>query len=195
MVANLQLMPIDHDELERMPMHDFVVWFAGFFDGEGCLSLKTDKHYELTVTQNKDIGKRVINEIHMRLQMGTVTHRTRGRSSEEWCFHINRHDSLTWILTEIMPYLRVKCEKAKQVLQYLETHPLVKSYGEFQRWTLLDLNFLREHYPSQGATWIAKHLSRSVDSVNGMIHRLGLRITPERMSVKQSENAKHKRKS
>lgn len=100
--------------LEQMTKDQFACWFAGFFDGEGCIHLNiknSPNSIGLTVANtNKD----VILAIHERLGIGTrsctIFSRQEWKPKYIWRTR-NRIDCET-VLKQIIPYLTIKKEKA-----------------------------------------------------------------------------------
>jgi hypothetical protein len=175
---------------------DFLIWLAGFIDGEACLATQCRSpwsRYRFSIYQNNEPGARIVQEIRSNLDFGTITHRTRilnSKATDEWAFHVSRRDDLLQLLPRIIPFLRIKKAKACEALAYLRAHPPIKRYTQMRDWTDTEIQTLKGNYPAHGALAVARSLGRSEGSVQGMVHRLGLKCNDARISEKQRVNVK-----
>lgn len=173
---------------------DFLIWLAGFVDGEACITpaaMSPYSHWRLSIYQNNAVGKQVLEQIQTGLGFGTISHRTK-RGLDEWILNINRREDLLMLLPRLLPHLRVKHTRAAEAFDYLRTHRPLKRMERPRLWNPHDDSILRETYPSKGAQATARVLGRSIESVYGRIGRLGIHVNDIRMSQKQSENVKHR---
>jgi hypothetical protein len=95
----------------------FMLWLAGFIDGEGCFFIrrttrrKTDDYW-LTITQGGKNGESILRNIQNELNMGRVRSR-KGKTPHIWTLYIQKKSDLNKILPELIPLLRIKGENAK----------------------------------------------------------------------------------
>ena len=104
-------------------------YIAGFFDGEGCISLQTnvshkqrDYHRVRLILAQSRHQDAVLFEIAEFLE-GEGFHPTvkpAGRSMTH--LFLYRQGEIEDILCALMPFLRVKKEKAKDALKFIEDH-------------------------------------------------------------------------
>lgn len=96
--------------------HEFAVWLAGFFDGEGCVHLPPKTGIEVTIA-NTDIN--VIYSIHRRLGIGTLEEVT--FSNENWrtkyCWRIRRADEAATLFRHIRLYSTIKADAIDRAME------------------------------------------------------------------------------
>jgi hypothetical protein len=100
-------------------------YLAGFFDGEGCISIvaRMDKKKAKTPSYQVDvvIGQRDIRTLHDLQQMtgiGKVYENAGGRGCASWRItHIQTRD----FLSVLLPYLRNKKQEAVLAIEFVDT--------------------------------------------------------------------------
>lgn len=105
-------------------------YIAGFFDGEGCLSIKNRYkgigYWTLGMTQ-KNIE--VLETIQEFLGGGHIYKKS---DCDCWSYELYKQQHVRSILEKLLPYLIVKYDKALEVIQYIRKHEtgLRKPRGE-----------------------------------------------------------------
>lgn len=56
-----------------------------------------------------------------------------------------------------------------------------------KRWTEEETEFLREHYPTKGAVWVAEQLGRTADAIWDKSGKMGVLTDPETNSKRRGE--------
>lgn len=107
-------------------------WLAGFFDGEGCIcySKRSYGRYamlHITQCRKHEAECGIIHQIHAFLQQnGVVAGRLMeydNASTGGWRINIQNAPGVIRMLEGMLPYLRVKREKAKEALLFAQaTH-------------------------------------------------------------------------
>jgi len=160
---------------------EFLIWFAGFFDGEGCFSIeyyinkkgeKRPRRVDLFIGQSGDKGLKICEEIRSVLG-GKIRINSRKEGSWNPCYiwHISNREGVIKIAEAILPYLKVKKEEVKEKLKIL--HRWRETGRKF--WTPEEIALLKK-YPHLPATILAKILQRhNYDHVRHKKAKLGLR--------------------
>ena len=95
-------------------------YIAGFFDGEGYLSLKTKYkgigYWNLGITQKKPEALWLMCEF---IGMGCVRKRTNHPCSD---YFVYKQQDIKYVLEKLLPYLIVRYDKALEVIQYIRKH-------------------------------------------------------------------------
>ena len=108
------------DSALKIPDKEKLIYFAGIFDGEGCVRLFKEKkggrlQPELKVTNtSKELADWLINNFGGRLRVFRLKEE-RHKPCYDW--HIYRTKDIIRLLELILPYLIVKREKASLVLE------------------------------------------------------------------------------
>lgn len=93
-------------------------WFAGMFDGEGCLSLNLQKNSRFLL--GVSVTNTNIESLELfQLQFGGRVAQHSGRSC--WRWRLSGRDKTKAFLETILPYLVIKKKQAQLVLDYLST--------------------------------------------------------------------------
>lgn len=108
-------------------MDDFVIWAAGFFDGEGSISINRP-YYALVVGISSSCHS-VLEIFHQRYKGYLNRTNTAGRvilegkyKSKVDCYQfIFDYDSASVFLREILPYVKVKKAQVELALEYIPT--------------------------------------------------------------------------
>ncbi len=104
----------------------FLIWFAGFFDGEGCIHARSENPHrdtfvisvQQTVPNN---GEAVIKEIQEKFG-GQIYFRKlkKGNRNDAWMWRLGRTQEVMRLLNRMLPYLRVKKQKAIEAIKTRE---------------------------------------------------------------------------
>ncbi len=95
----------------------FMAWFAGFFDGEGCIYTNPDgKAMEITVANTE---RDVIRAIHERLGFGIISETTfsthNWKTKYQW--RLRNMPEIHALLSRMRPYLTIKACKADRAME------------------------------------------------------------------------------
>ena len=114
---------------------NFIIWLAGFFDGEGCISMylalwKPDK------LRSKGRGRYVmqISIINTALDVLQLTHEIYGgklyrHSKGRWARKLCGRDLQRRFLNDLSPSMRIKARQAQLAFDYLDTVLDDKKHG------------------------------------------------------------------
>jgi hypothetical protein len=104
-------------------------YIAGFFDGEGCISLQTTR-MQVSIYQSGSIGQSTLEEIQQWLTLegidSNLYHRKRfGTLSkkEMWELRISSRESQLKFLKSIRPYSRIKKILIQDCMRYFIIFP------------------------------------------------------------------------
>jgi hypothetical protein len=104
-------------------------YIAGFFDGEGCLSLHTTR-MNISIYQSGAIGEQVLREIGAWLSTKGIEsimyHRNRTdklSKKELWEVRLNKRASQLKFLSGVLPFIRVKKVLAQDCVRYYTMFP------------------------------------------------------------------------
>lgn len=108
----------------KTPPKEWIIWFAGFFDGEGCISQNTNRGLRLSLSQSEDngIGKKVMEEILETWGCGylhiftTDWSRAKHKRQPQYRWAVYASYQIIEILKLIQPYLKVKRAEAEDAL-------------------------------------------------------------------------------
>lgn len=96
-------------------------YLAGFIDGEGSIVIYT-KPRKRVIINIPNTHLESINEIKRFLKVGNV--HTYKRGKDHWkpysLYHISSHKEVKEILTNLLPYLIIKKQKALQAIKMIE---------------------------------------------------------------------------
>lgn len=119
---------------------DFLIWLAGFIDGEGSFSLTREKdlrkgpnYYSYRPVLQISNTHEVVNEIKMMLNCGHVS-KVFKTEKHQLCYHFSLANSkqLAWVLGKIIPHLRVKQSQATYLLLYVEHRQSINGMGRYK---------------------------------------------------------------
>ena len=97
-------------------MEDFTIWAAGFFDGEGSVTIiKSAYGLQISVTNNY---KTIIEEFARRFDGSIATTSRANRKNKTYQFFFS-FKAAREFLTQVLPYLRVKRADAELALDYI----------------------------------------------------------------------------
>lgn len=94
-------------------------YIAGFFDGEGCVSLSSNQ-WQITATQTVKNGVEPLMEMQTRWGGSIVRTPGFGSHSECWAWKARGVEAAI-ALYDMAPFLRIKLEKATKALQDLSS--------------------------------------------------------------------------
>jgi len=108
-------------------MNEFAIWAAGFFDGEGSITINRP-HYALMVAVTGS-DKPVLELFRQRYKgylnriskAGKVILEGKYKSKVDCYQFIFEYDSAVLFLRDILPYLKVKKAQAELALEYIPT--------------------------------------------------------------------------
>lgn len=142
-------------------MDDFLIWAAGFFDGEGCVSItgsnigQTPYYLIVSIANNCKSSlelfvKRSYGTITFRAPAGTPTATKYFTKADSYIFTFSRQGAKEF-LTLALPYLRVKQAEAKLALDYINVVSSLASLrykrrGYFERRTSIEREVCRNFY-------------------------------------------------
>ncbi len=121
---------MDNQQLSKLTEIE-LAWFAGFIDGEGCISIRTDRDsrkirrlvssFEICNTQKELIDKcfEIANKIG-------VTLRIRNRVDSKvkkpiWKADTHRHAKVKKLIEPLIPYIVGKKQRAEIVVEFINT--------------------------------------------------------------------------
>lgn len=119
---------------------EFVIWLAGFVDGEGSIGLCRERDKRkgpdywgyrptLQITNTSD----VLWEIHYVLACGHISKSKRkGNQQDCWHFTLANGKYLVQVLTKLIPYLKVKREQAISLVSYINHRRLIRGCGHYK---------------------------------------------------------------
>jgi len=166
--------------MKRKVDKEFLIWLAGFFDGEGCLSLtyytnsegeRSIRSARLFIGQAGERGRKICEEI--RAVFGGKVRKYKPKN-ENWkeCYIwlVSERDDIIRIARALLPYLRVKKEEIEEKLRILEQW---KENGRHP-WTHSEIELMRK-YPHLPATIFARIFkNHTYESVRHKKMKLGL---------------------
>jgi len=154
--------------MSDLPDEVFIIWLAGFFDGEGHIR---KKEFQITVSQT-------VSEAAEKIFRTCISH-FGGKLSLKRAKKPEHNDILIWTLMNrddcenflevILPYLRLKRADANKMLERIRMSRLGKS-----PWFENDLVRLIELWPEYSLSKIAKILRRGSKNVRKKAKELGL---------------------
>jgi hypothetical protein len=115
-----------------------VSWLAGLLDGEGCIYVRFVNvgRYKSNPSGNLEMRVEVhsascrmidaVADIYDRMSVGYVRHKPKWQALSTRITHkiqVNRKASVETLLERVLPYLRVKDEEARAVLDFLRAFP------------------------------------------------------------------------
>lgn len=166
-------------EVYRKPSDGIIGYTAGMLDGEGSIHLMGKKgDVRLVVCQSvKNGGENLVNWLRDQWDMGRCRTYTRvtnlDREVTMWQWEVSARRDLTFLLETLLPYLRVKHDKATQLILCIKDH--IDDKQRWTVWTSTEDEFLIMHYQSMTNKELAEQLNRSLHSVAEHGRKLGLR--------------------
>ena len=175
--------------LKTWENEEFWAWLAGFWEGEGSLTMHVDRSGKrsvrplLTVSQ---ADRRPLDYIYERLKVGNVNlyikKGTQNYIKEEnrvikarkdcWIWEVESKRAVLEILEHMLPHLRFKADKVRHAISVLQDE--LKKV-QWSKWTPSEIAFLKENYGKIATSEIAKFLNRTIYSVQQKAHLLGLK--------------------
>ena len=90
---------------------DFMIWFTGFWEGEGCL-ISTNKWYNLTISQ-KDKG--IMQLIQNTFRFGQAKKYSNSQSNHTW--NLYSCGEILALIESIQPYIKL-IHRKKQITKF-----------------------------------------------------------------------------
>ena len=105
-----------------------IAYLAGFIDGEGCFKINKTQGASLEITQ---CNLEILQKLKSTFKIGRVRKCIRQKPihKQRWIWAISGKNDLEPLLTELLPYLIIKREQARLLLEYLRTFSRYKGYG------------------------------------------------------------------
>lgn len=164
-----------------LPERDFLIWFAGFWEGEGSVifnntSNKNRGIIQFTVCQNEFD---VIDLVVKKFGIGHVYERKVGelktgfeRRSSTWIYQTSGASTCLPILKAISPFLRVKkrIEKVKLAIAFCEKFIITSPFY----WSNEQDKFLSEKFSDLSDEQLAKELNKTLASIKRRRQNLNL---------------------
>ena len=117
-----------------MENQEFIIWLAGFFDGEGCFysryrGKRNGYDFRMIITQNNHNGSRVLPFVKDTLKMGNIFKKYRKSPREDGSqdYVIWKQADLMKVVTAMYPYLKVKKQEAANFLSKLHQRKISRS--------------------------------------------------------------------
>lgn len=115
-----------------------IAWFAGLFDGEGCIHIAKNGNVRLTVRMtDRDLIERINALFPTTSKIGAVTpkpglpHHRQPKTQYAW--NVGQSERISEILTLILPWLGARRRaKALEALNHLETRPGVGGHNRLK---------------------------------------------------------------
>jgi hypothetical protein len=159
--------------------HDFLVWFAGFFDGEGHIQIRVSGKFSrcprLNIGQAEgNNGEAICKEIQSHLggqvrKLNTTLHKDRINRQQVWCWDLCRMYQIKKLLTAMLPYLRVKKKKAVQAIELI-----TEKEKYYHTWLPHEIDFIKQNYLKLEYKELARRLNIDVSKTKSFIRSLGL---------------------
>jgi len=156
---------------------EFLIWFAGFWEGEGCLSIDhhttgNPRRVSIFVGQAGDKGKKICEEIQSKLGGKVRLHQRRKENWKEcYVWEINSRDKVIEIVEMMLPYLRFRKDEVEEKLKILKKW---RDNGR-KNWTQEEIELLKRlgHLP---ATQLTKYFpNHTYNSIKQKKTKLGLK--------------------
>ena len=106
------------------PSKDFIIYLAGFFDGEGSITIRerTDRIKSLDIrvgiTQSFPRGRLLLKEIEYILGIGSVYHKE--VTKRGWHFIVTKVDDCRDLLVLMVPHLKIKRSEAITAIEIID---------------------------------------------------------------------------
>jgi len=159
----------------HMPDKDYIVWFAGFFDGEGHISYQRHcvTSCRIGVSQSGNIGEKVCKEISEKWGCGSLKSYVPSNPNQKinWQWGAWNATDVRFVLEAITPYLRIKKQKAQETLEAI-------SLPHQHRWTKTEDDILKSNYANT-----------DIINLSLMVNHLpeGVRVRAANLKLKQGK--------
>lgn len=114
-----------------------IIYAAGFFDGEGCITAGP-KTFRITVTNtNKEVLDWLCHAFGGNVNQSWGNKKINPKHNKAWKLVITRKPVVVAFLSQIYPYLKIKQREAKVCLNYLNQYPETKpgpKSGKSKEW-------------------------------------------------------------
>jgi hypothetical protein len=135
----------------------FLLWFAGFWEGEGSLSF-SGRGVALDVCQSGERGKQAIMQVREKFGFGQVyVDRQRSPRQPRYIWRVTSVPLVIKVLKDILPYLRFRREEVEEKLARLLE---MDHRASRHRWTEWEIAYLKENYGKVPPKTIAENLGR-----------------------------------
>lgn len=171
-----------HDSLSTLNSQ-FLSWLAGFWEGEGCLSIanETSRHPRvcLGIAQSKDRGKKILEEIQKVFNTGHV-HANYPKTGKYqsvnpvWSWQVACVRDVIFIADLLLPYMHFRGSEVKDKLERIKAIDYGRSTNP---WAIHEIEYLRKYHGKKTNAQIGKHLDREAHSVVEKAHSLGITKT------------------
>jgi len=105
-----------------------IIWLAGFFDGEGCINITKFRQYICPRIMVSNTNKKVLEFIQENYGGDIRENSTNKKNHPNWKSGYTyrlQHTKAVKFIKDIFPYLKVKKEQAKLLLQFYNKSYLV----------------------------------------------------------------------
>lgn len=141
-------------------------YIAGIFDGEGSIGYYSDGQRRVSISQSGDEGKELLNFIKDKTGFGYIYFNIKFKPSQTiknvrpmHVWNASKRQEMRKFLNSVLPYLIIKREKAKEVLEKLGENNIQT------RWEKKEDELIQKLYKEKSFRDIAEILKRSHKSV------------------------------
>lgn len=108
---------------------DFILWFAGFVDGEGCIGIVKHKYFPVASFQLGNTDRSIMDYIRVCIGVGKVhtTHVNKQHKPYHY-ISINNADAFH-LCCQLFPHLKIKRLQAETVIEFWKKLEWYKEYG------------------------------------------------------------------
>jgi len=154
----------------------FLAWFAGFWEGEGHISVRQCTTRKGTRTQACRFGltqtsKVILDEIKTRFGFGEVYEFTPARVKPVFKWEVFTRAYIIDVINLILPFTKFRTMELQRKLRLIEKY---FSTMKKRKWTKDDITFLKKNYAKLSDWSIGKRLNRKTEAIREMRHRLNL---------------------
>ena len=105
-----------------MPKQKEIIYLAGFFDGDGCITTSPKTNFRLTISNtNKEVLEIIKKKFKGNVNNSFLPKNRKHNISWKWV--IAKRTDVLRILKLIYPYLIIKKREAKLIINYLSKYP------------------------------------------------------------------------
>ena len=105
--------------MKKILNNNFLPWFAGFFEGEGCFYISKKNIAHLSIQQSdKYNGESVIKILKEKLG-GNINHAGKYQS---WTWQLGNSKIIVQIIESILPYTRFKTQELKNKIKQVKDY-------------------------------------------------------------------------